>query len=191
MRRSLQHFIPLLALSTALLNVAYAGNGITITRGAGNSDTGLYFGAGLGNASYDKQNDSSVSYSLFGGLNFNEIFGAELGWSDLGSADSGTSEADVDLFSLGLVGHLPINTYLSAYGQLGFARWNYDQTTTTTSASDSDADVYYGLGIDYSLNSQTNIRFGVNLYTLQPTLSGVKLDEEQIMVPGIGFTYRP
>ena len=150
----------------------------------------LYLGAGLGNASYDELNDSDVAFSLFGGIDINEVLAVEAGWTDLGEASKGGNKTSADTLSVGILGKLPLSTDISLFGKVGMARWNYDATISGVSDSASSTDLYYGFGANYDISGQSSVRFGLDLYSMKPGISGIS-SRDDINMFFVGFTYRP
>lgn len=160
-----------------------AADDILISRPHSSMASNLYLGASFGNARYDKADDSSAAFALFGGYQLNEVLSLDLGYTDLGKAEKGGNKSEASAFSLGVLGRLPVKTDLTLFGKVGLSSWNLD---LTPGSSDSDIDVSYGLGADYDISGSTAVRFGVDFYSL----SGSKIDEN-INVFSIGFVYKP
>jgi hypothetical protein len=182
------------ALALSAVVPAYAADDITISRPhrmASSLSSKLYFGASLGYANYKEVDDSSAAYGLFGGYHINEVLAVDVGWSSLGEATENSVSADVSVFHLGLLGKIPMRTDLTLFGKLGLANWDYDLSGTTPSGSDSDVDAFIGLGADYNINGQSAVRFGLDLYSMKPTIGNVTLPKERISVFSVGFSFSP
>jgi outer membrane protein with beta-barrel domain len=131
---------------------------------AAQADTqpGFYAGAGLGttkigadeldNTGFD---DSDTGFKIFGGYDFNQNFGVEVSYFDLGEGsieDAGDSASiGVSGLSASAVGRLPLSDMFSLYGKLGFASYDVDFDFNVAgfgsgSQSDSDSDMIYGVG---------------------------------------------
>jgi hypothetical protein len=164
---------------------AQAADDIVISRPHHNLASKLYVGASFGNARYDKANDSSAAYTLFGGYHLNEVLALDLSYADLGKAEKGSTKAEASAFSLGVLGKLPVKTDLTLFGRLGLSSWSLDWWSPNP-LSDSDIDVSYGIGADYDITSGSAMRFGLDYYSL----NGAKLDENITMF-SIGFIFRP
>jgi OOP family OmpA-OmpF porin len=177
-----------LALSTTL--PAFGADDIMISR-PHSSSANLYLGGSIGNARYSELDDNSASFSLFGGYNVNEILSVEGNWSSLGEAENNGATADVSALSLSILGKLPLKTDLTLFGRAGLARWNFDFKSSALDDSDSDTDPYFGLGLDYNITGNTSVRFDWNRYSMEPTLGGVRQDQEDISNFSVGIIFRP
>jgi len=127
--------------------------------------------------------DSDTSYGLHVGFQFNDWFGAELGYSDFGSATDrfkikpdivfivapqDTQTVDAKGVSLtGVFGH-HFSSSFSVIGVLGVSSLDYESTWSggfsevTGSLSEkhsfSDQGLIYGVGTRYALNDSLNLR---------------------------------
>jgi len=192
-RRSLSVTLPALALGAlSLFSLApvHAASDIMVSRPhSASRASNIYLGANLGNAQYDKANDSSAAFGVFGGIHINEILAVDLGWTDLGEASSGTNKAEVSVLQIALLGKIPVTTGFSVFGKIGLARWTYDFSTPTNSNSDDDIDVYFGVGADYHISGQSAVRFGADFYSMKPTIFNVTQQKENISLFSIGYIF--
>lgn len=125
-------------------------------------DLGWYGGLGLGNAKFDGAcnaatscDDKDSAWKLFGGYNFSNTLGVELGYHDLGSftASSPTFAANGNVTGIELsgVGRLPINQQFSLFGKIGGFRWDRDVSLTGVgTGSATGTDWTWGLGASYA-----------------------------------------
>ena len=101
---------------------------------------------------------------IFGGYEFNQTWGAEIGYTDFRKSNAsytincvnGSAESDGHSAYLAAKASVPINDQFSAYGKLG-ATYNKASLTTTTpglSYNDSKTQGYGALGLQYKLNQQ-------------------------------------
>lgn len=145
-------------------------------------DAGFYAGAAVGQSRVKDAceglpiacDDKDTGVKIFYGYQFNKNFGAEVGYVHLGKATAngviqGVTVSD-SIKAKGLevlgVGTLPIADKFSAYGKLGFFRWDVDMTLTETypnysiaySVSDSGTDLTYGLGLKYDFAKNIGAR---------------------------------
>ncbi len=143
-------------------------------------DAGFYAGGAVGKSELKDAcvdtaplscKDNDTAYKIFGGYQFNKNFGAELGYVNLGKATaSGTIlgvpvSADIKAkgFELLGVGTLPLADKFSAYGKLGFFRWDVDASArvgavTIDSASENGTDLTYGIGVKYDFAKNMGVR---------------------------------
>ena len=135
------------------------------------ADTNFYIGAGVGQAEVDfqeiagtsVQDDSDTSWKIYGGYNFNQHFAVELAYTDLGESDvtilGQDTDIDADVLSIALVGKYPVSEQIDVFGKLGYADIDADADVAGVgSTSVSESDVLYGLGVDYAVTEQVDIR---------------------------------
>ncbi len=173
---------------------AYAAGDIIVSRPhsmSTNMSSSLYLGASLGNAMYDKANDSSAAFSVFGGFHINQVLAVDFGWANLGEASlETTGKAKVNVLQVALLGKLPVSTDFSLFGKVGLARWTYDLNNTNPTGSDDDIDVYFGIGADYHISGRSAVRFAADFYNMKPTISNVTLTKENISLFSIGYIFQ-
>jgi opacity protein-like surface antigen len=119
----------------------------------------------LGSASYGNMAPFANPGKLGFGIGFpiNNSVAFELGFTLFGESTiegpGGSATLKAHSFYPALVGKLPFNQQLSGFGKLGFAKNSAEITTTLgLSASTSQNSVYYGLGIQYDINSEFSLR---------------------------------
>lgn len=147
------------------------------------SMSGFYAGAGVGQARYKDAcegfpgscDDKDTAWKIFAGYQFNENFGAELGYVDLGTAKGTTSVAflgvpagstvniDVKTFELVGVGTFPINNDFGVFGKLGIHRWDADFSgfipgLGAGSFSDDGTDLTFGVGLQWNFMKEASAR---------------------------------
>lgn len=146
-------------------------------------DAGFYAGAAVGQSRNNEYacegaliacDEKDTGWKIFGGYQFNKNFGAEVGYVDLGQTTANGVITGVTVSTstkakgwevLG-VGTLPIADKFSAYGKLGFFRWDVDFSATVAipgfaavaSASETGTDLTYGLGLKYDLTKNVGAR---------------------------------
>ncbi len=145
-------------------------------------DAGFYVGAALGQSKLKDAcegvtlacDDKGTGWKIFGGYQFNKNFGAEIGYVDLGKATANgvitgvavSANAKAKGWELLGVGTFPIADKFSAYGKLGFFRWDVDVSATavvpgfsaTASASDKGTDFTFGVGLKYDFTKNVGAR---------------------------------
>lgn len=128
----------------------------------------FYMGASVGRASQKLSEggvslkDRSTAGAVFGGYQFNDMLGAEIGYTQLGdwSVREGGAVATLKpkTFYAALTGTVPLGNGFAVIGKLGAAR-----TRTTASASflgfgdsarNTEASLMAGLGVAYALNEK-------------------------------------
>ena len=142
---------------------AQAAEGFSAGIGAGRSHFKDACSDLIGASSCD---DTDTAYKIFGGYQFDDNWGLELGYVDFGKAkaDAGTTtgEAKVNGFTLAGTGTLPINEMFSVFGKLGFIRYDLKVSGAspgiTFSADDKRSTLMYGFGGQYNVTDQIGIR---------------------------------
>lgn len=113
--------------------------------------------------------DSSVGWKIFGGYQFNENIGAELGYVEFGKSTYATTSAGIPVtgsqkpkaFELVGVGTLPLGNNVSVYGKLGVAMWEVDVSAPAAAgvaANTDGTDLTYGLGLKYDFTKNIGAR---------------------------------
>lgn len=110
--------------------------------------------------------DTDTSFKIFGGYQFDDNWGLELGYVDFGKATASgagaSGEAKVNGLTLAGVGTLPINDLFSVFGKLGFVRYDLKVSGSspgvTFSAEDKNSALMYGVGAQYNVTEQVGIR---------------------------------
>ncbi len=119
------------------------------------------------------------SWKVFGGYRlWDEFVAVEVSYADLGktkvegtsagSASSGTQE--IDAFTIGLVGRIPITDPLGVIIHLGFSRNDSKMTTTIagtpTFTGATDFEFYYGGGLQYEITDTIGIRAELEVFEI-------------------------
>jgi len=115
--------------------------------------------SGLSN--YDS-NGYKASAKIFGGYEFDQMWGVEAGYTDFRKANFNYSNAGVNAsgdtkgYAYYLAGkaNYPINDQFSAFGKLGIQHSNRELNSSALSISDSDNGLYGAVGVQYNLNQQ-------------------------------------
>ncbi len=171
-------------LGVALLfsSFTYAASDIVVSHSQASHAATPYVGLSLGSADYDLANDSSPSFSIFGGMALNELLAVELGMADFGDVNNAASEASA--FYGSAVANYSLTHELSAFAQLGLASWDYEAGTT----SDSSVDVFWGLGVDYDIGGALAARFSIQQFSIDASFLGAAVNEDILNV-NIGLLY--
>ncbi|GIU16055.1 OmpA family protein [Shewanella glacialipiscicola] len=133
--------------------------------------TPWYVGAGLGVNNYEHvatQNgsDDSFAWDIFAGYMFNDYFGAEIGFRDLGNADwtaAGISnDADVKGTTLGLVGLWPLANRWSLSAEAGAMYYTLENSQNngliSSTYSTDDFAPYFGAGVGYNFTDNLKLQ---------------------------------
>ncbi|NHI01482.1 OmpA family protein [Oceanimonas sp. MB9] len=137
-------------VAPSLIAIALAAAGVSV--GAQAND--WYLGAGAGYADYediDRNNsgldNDSEAVSLFGGYNFNQYFGTELGFTNFGG------DADTRALNLSAIGRLPLGESFSLFGEVGALGWDTDVAN-----GDEGVSPLAGLGVAYRASDLVDVQ---------------------------------
>ncbi len=144
-----------------------------------------YVGVSLGSADYDLANDSSPSFSIFGGMALNELLVIEVGMVDFGDATNAAEKSEASAFYGSVIANSTLSSELSAFVQLGLASWDYD----VASASDSSVDVFWGVGLNYEVGRGLVARMAIQQFSIDAAFSGTSV-EEDILNVSVGLLHR-
>jgi len=147
------------------------------------SAQGFYIGGSVGQSSFDDDNaipdlitsgtvdGKDTGFKFFGGYQFNQNFGLELAWVDLGKASySGTfggipvSGGTVKTSGLNIsaVGTLPLGSGFALFGKAGLFAWEAEANDVTGglpfSGTEDGTDLSYGVGASYEFTKNFAIR---------------------------------
>ncbi len=117
---------------------------------------GWYVGGAIGNADDDELDDDDSGAKLLGGYQFNEYFGVEGAFVDLGDFDIplSTDTLSQEGVTIQAVGRYPLGDHFSVFGKAGFFRWDVE----TSTADDDGTDNTFGFGGEYRLNDNWALR---------------------------------
>ena len=147
------------------------------------SAQGFYIGGSVGQSDMDEGNavpdlitsgtvdGKDTGFKIFGGYQFNQYFGLELAYVDLGKASySGTflgapvTGGAVETWGVNFsaVGTLPLGSNFALFGKVGFFTWESEASDTTGgvpfSGTEDGTDVSYGLGVSYNFTKNFGVR---------------------------------
>ena len=154
-----------------------------LTAASYTSAQGFYIGASVGQSDADDSNavpglitsgtvdGKDTGFKFFGGYQFNQNFGLELAWVDLGKASySGTfsglpvtgGSVKTSGLNVSAVGTLPLGAGFALFGKAGIFAWEATANDTTGglpfSGKDDGADFSFGVGASYDLTKNFAIR---------------------------------
>lgn len=126
----------------------------------------------------DVDNEDS-SWKVFGGYRlWDEFVAVEVSYIDLGktkvegtsNGTPSTGEQEIETFTIGLVGRIPITDPLGVIIHLGFSRNDSKLTTniggTGTYESANDFEFYYGGGLQYEITETIGIRAELEVFEI-------------------------
>lgn len=144
-----------------------------------------YVGVSLGSADYDLANDSSPSFSIFGGMALNELLAVELGMVDFGDAGSAGSKSEASALHGSVVANFAFSNELAGFAQVGLASWDYD----VGALNDSSVDVFWGVGLNYDIGRNLAARFAIQQFSMDADFPTAKV-EEDILNVSFGLLYK-
>lgn len=150
---------------------------------AADDDTKFYVGVSAGQSNFNDAcdgldtigfvgscDDDDTGWKIFGGYNFNQNFGVEAAWVDLGEATANgtigaaaaTANVEVDGFNISAVGRVPLGEQFSLFGKLGLYVWDASASATVATTSvflDNDGtDISFGAGGQYDFSKNFGVR---------------------------------
>jgi OOP family OmpA-OmpF porin len=119
---------------------------------------GLYFGASIGDASINEEDEgvdfdaSDTGSKFYGGFTLFKFFGLEASYLDLGSVEDEVSPGtdvtiDTTGFDLYAVGILPIGKHFELFAKAGIIVWDAEVSSGIDDESDDGNDPAYGAGL--------------------------------------------
>jgi hypothetical protein len=135
-------------------------------------NTGTFYIAGdLGTATYSNMEPFSNPgvIRIAGGYNFSSNLAAEVGYSVFGDSTitgpGGSATLSAASFQIAAVGTLPLSPQFDLIGKLGLSSNNAKMTANIpalglngSAGSTSQSDLLIGLGAQFRINAQTNLR---------------------------------
>ena len=147
------------------------------------SAQGFYIGGSVGQSNFDDSNaipdlitagtvdGSDTGYKIFGGYQFNQHFGLELAYVDLGKASYSGNFFGVPVtggsvktsgFNFSAVGTLPLGSNFALFGKAGFFTWESKASDTTGgvpfSGTENGTDLSLGIGASYNFTKNFAVR---------------------------------
>jgi opacity protein-like surface antigen len=126
----------------------------------------------------DVDNEDS-SWKVFGGYRlWDEFVAVEVSYADLGTTkvegtsggSASTGVQEIDTFTIGVVGRIPITDPLGVIIHLGFSRNDSKLTSTiggtSTFAGATDFEFYYGGGLQYEITETIGIRAELEVFEI-------------------------
>jgi OOP family OmpA-OmpF porin len=131
---------------------------------------GAYIGANVGRAEQKVDvegynfKESTTAYKLYGGYNYTQNFGVEVGFADLREAEKTGGGARVasepKSVYLAATGTLPLNEQFSLFGKVGVASTHVKVSASAAGFSDSVSknrtSPYIGIGASFALNKNVS-----------------------------------
>ena len=169
-------------------------------------DDPFYAGIGFGQAMTDACDqmtmpcdDSSNAWKGFFGYNFNQNFGVELSYNNIGkthaydTTDDLSASLDVDAYALSAVGRIDITEPLSLYGKIGVTSWEADMRLrdedTRIDYEDDGSDLTYAIGATWTFSKNYRVSLEWQRYDVEfDNLSGLYGDDSSADVVSLLYT---
>ena len=149
----------MMKMAPSLIAIAMAALGTTTAHAADD----IYFGAGVGAAHFNGLNnvegvehgtEDAFAGNAFAGYNFNENFGAELGYQYAGRGSADGERYENQGATLSGIARLPLGEDFSLFGEAG-AYWAH---TDGLDNSDTRVSPLAGVGLTYKLNDALDLQ---------------------------------
>jgi opacity protein-like surface antigen len=185
----------LTALCMALVGTAV----VNVTQAA---ESGVYLGLDAGRAEAHKYcnsitNCDSADTSVRGevGYQFNDILGAELGYTSFGTLfnahdNNVNAKQDASAITASVLGTWSVAEPFGVFGRLGLARYNVSNSGTVQGVpvqSKNAVKPYFGAGVMFDITSSWMLRAEYQLYT---DISGVDGKKDNVQGLYAGGVYR-
>ncbi|KPF70435.1 hypothetical protein IP84_01505 [beta proteobacterium AAP99] len=151
--------------AAALLLLGLGSTGAVMAQTAQGSYVGATAGVSrfsgdcTGTTSCDR---NGTAFKLYGGVNFNEIFGAELSYSDLGKAKAAvgpfSGEIKARAFDVAGTARFPVTNDVSVFGKLGMSNIRAKGSALGFSESDTSWQPVAGVGVNWNLSKEFALR---------------------------------
>jgi len=132
---------------------------------------GLYIGVVSTQTFVDEHgfDEDDTGGKLFAGYRFNNYIALEGGYYDFGEIGSHNNQVDINGFSLAAIGSLPVSSNLSLFAKVGAHNWDADARGSVADhfSETGDTDAFYGLGVDYVVSENWQVRGEVERYEVE------------------------
>jgi OmpA-OmpF porin, OOP family len=135
-------------------------------------EKGFYLRGLLGQAEVDESSfsDEDTAFSIGGGWRFLPYLSVEGGYSDFGSLEGNSPNAEfsADSWETGVAAKIPFGES-GFFGQarLGYHWWDIDTRFVNGRGSIDGSDPYYGVGVGYDFNPQFGVSLNFDRYEIE------------------------
>lgn len=134
---------------------------VAATAQAQNTPGSAYVGASAVSAKNTTVDAHKADGKLFGGYNFNEKLGVEVGATNHHKTDfaNGGVRGNTEGYGFYVAAKytMPVNEQVSTYGKLGVSHSMREMHTNLGNFKQSDTSGYAGLGVEYKLNQNASL----------------------------------
>lgn len=123
-------------------------------------DSGFYVGGSYGLVSLEGDNfdDDDNAPKLFAGFQILPFLGIEAAYHDFGEYENPAFQAEIESYSLSVVGRLPLSNSFAVFGRLG-PMWSETELRSGPFVADSDTEeVLLGAGMEFELADNVDLR---------------------------------
>jgi len=128
----------------------------------------FHLGVGAGSMKTDIPNVSttSIAWSVFAGTDINRFLSVDVGYTNLGSTDLGSSTyLKGATYSLSVVGKIPVTKAVSMFAKFGFANTGvYAESAGTAGTTYSKVSPTIGLGVQAGVGKKMDVRIAYDNY---------------------------
>lgn len=147
-----------------LLGCMAAGSGAAIAA------QGVYLGIGAGAANNKTADDSDGAVKVFAGFDFNEMWGAEASYVDLGRAEVGPAWVDAETVALQGLFNWGVTPQFGIFGKAGA---HYADVSSNFGGSSNEGGLVLGAGVKYEFTPFLGIRGEVERFDMDRAKSDV------------------
>lgn len=159
----------------------------------------MYYGIDVGNTDYEATGGgvtaeaSSTGFRLRLGFPINESVNFEAAWVNQGEGDvdnGGGAKLAADGLQFSVMGLMPTGDNMNLFGRVGLYMWNGElKDAGVFSGTDDGTDIFFGVGLDYSVSDNMDIRVEYDIVTIGTTVGTTSTDVDANSF-GIGVSFR-
>lgn len=132
-----------------------------------------------------------TGFKVFGGYMFNQYFGVEGAYVDLGEASyNGTffgqpatgGRVEITGFNVAALGSYPVTPEFSVFGKIGLFIWDAEASDSIGLAKADGSDISFGLGVSYNFTRNLGVRAEWERFKV--------VNDADADLLSIGFVYR-
>lgn len=152
------------AAKWVLLGFMAAGSSVAM------ATQGVYLGIGAGAANNKTVDDSDTAVKVFAGFDFNDMWGVEASYIDLGRAEVGPIAVDAETVALQGVFNWGLTPRFGIFGKAGA---HYADISSNVGGSDNEGGLALGAGVKYEFTPFLGIRGEVERFDMDEAKSDV------------------
>lgn len=192
----------ILAIAAAALAGASAVNAQTSSSSASApswyAPHSTYIGLNAGESSYRQGcgtgvfncGDKDDAYSIYGGSMFNNNFGLELGYVNMGDIGRGGGTTKAEGINLSLVGRLPLNQSFGLFGKVGITYGRTNVSSLPGSGVTAGKEDGFGLSVGAGVSYDFSERWSAVLQWDRHDFKFSGVGRENVNATTLGLKYR-